>query len=879
MNTIAASVKRTMLPIAAFILLSSPLLQVMASEPSSAGAVCSAMPRMEWALSERLSGLYAFTFGEGIHEFRFDPVNAANMQYLEFDVFLPDKKMVDLWKTGDTEFEITSSGTSDLSEYAWSGYDLWKEAAVNGLQLTSGWNHVRLNLPENCAADLSRINYIRWYWSESGPDRQMPGCEVANLRFSADGAADPPNASLQPFIPSTLFETEDVPVALADVTGAPYYADPTGALDSTRAIQDALDDVNLQGGGTVWMPAGTYRITGQIRIPSYVTLRGDFPDPETRAGYGTLIALDIPEEDRDDTGTFMLGGCGGVCGLTVYYPDQSPEKVRKYPFAFYTDGRTGDSYLMPSVINCTVLNGYRGIGATTAAYDDPDETGHENMYVMNFRGTFLSCGIEAYNESDFSFFDDVKIGNRYWADASRAGILPPVNERRLTNYTRKHAAGLILGDLEWVSLNNITVEDCLTGIHTVRGKRPEVDFQGLLHGITTENCRHGLVVDALYIDNGMVLANSRIDKDLCNNTDTVVRLFNVDVNGVRTGRLREDSDESLDLPVPDPDAVCAKPAARLYTAWLDGSGRTDVSAKLQALLDEAGTMGGIVFLPGGVYRLDKPVTVPAGVELRGTSDVPTRDMAYGLAYKGTTLLSYYKGGGPDKTALITLSGQGAGIRGVRINYPENRVQKRTFDPALFDTSYAVKGTAPDVYIVNSYIVSSAYGVDFTGCDHHYISGLAAYCYKTTLRLGGEGGILRNSFQNPGMVFISNTPYVVLTQYTPDLCEYISRHYSDYLVLDNASGEMVYNIATLAARNTLTNKDSENTLVINLSSDTHAGMQTVMDGGSLTLVNAMRWDGECFLHEKGLLKIYNRFEHGYSSGLHGDALEETYIACR
>ena len=76
-----------------------------------------------------------------------------------------------------------------------------------------------------------------------------------------------------------------------------------------------------------------------------------------------------------------------------------------------------------------------------------------------------------------------------------------------------------------------------------------------------------------------------------------------------------------------------------------------------------------------------------------------------------------------------------------------------------------------------------------------------------------------------------------------------------------------------------NHDSSDVTAINVSSDYHNGTQFVMDGGKLTVVNAMRWAGTSFLHEKGLLRIYNRFEHGFSSGLNGDALEETYVVMK
>jgi len=46
-----------------------------------------------------------------------------------------------------------------------------------------------------------------------------------------------------------------------DVTDSAYGADPTGATDSTVAIQGAIDDAEAQGWGTVYLPGGTYEVT------------------------------------------------------------------------------------------------------------------------------------------------------------------------------------------------------------------------------------------------------------------------------------------------------------------------------------------------------------------------------------------------------------------------------------------------------------------------------------------------------------------------------------------------------------------------------------------------------------------------------------------
>jgi Glycosyl hydrolase family 26/Carbohydrate binding module (family 35)/Pectate lyase superfamily protein len=51
---------------------------------------------------------------------------------------------------------------------------------------------------------------------------------------------------------------------IVDISQAPYEADNSGISDVRAVIQQALNDVGTQGGGVVYLPAGTYRIT----IPS-----------------------------------------------------------------------------------------------------------------------------------------------------------------------------------------------------------------------------------------------------------------------------------------------------------------------------------------------------------------------------------------------------------------------------------------------------------------------------------------------------------------------------------------------------------------------------------------------------------------------------------
>jgi len=74
---------------------------------------------------------------------------------------------------------------------------------------------------------------------------------------------------------------------LIDVTQAPYNADKTGATDARGAIQAAINAASK--GDVVYLPAGTYRVDGQINIGSarsHITIRG--------AGDATVIDSHSP---------------------------------------------------------------------------------------------------------------------------------------------------------------------------------------------------------------------------------------------------------------------------------------------------------------------------------------------------------------------------------------------------------------------------------------------------------------------------------------------------------------------------------------------------------------------------------------------------------
>ena len=80
-------------------------------------------------------------------------------------------------------------------------------------------------------------------------------------------------------IASDEYPAEDVGVATYTVT-TDFNADPTGVKNSLDAFQTALTKLGEnRRGGVLFVPAGRYRISGKLFIPTGVTMRGEWKRP------------------------------------------------------------------------------------------------------------------------------------------------------------------------------------------------------------------------------------------------------------------------------------------------------------------------------------------------------------------------------------------------------------------------------------------------------------------------------------------------------------------------------------------------------------------------------------------------------------------------
>ena len=652
------------------------------------------------------------------------------------------------------------------------------------------------------------------------------------------------------FIVKTIYPTDDVVIADADVTKAPYNADNTGKNDVTKIIQQAIDDCYNAGGGTVWLPEGEYRVTGNIYIQKFVTLRGEYQDPDEGNEYGTVIIADVESSKEMRPSLFTVGASAGAVGLTVWYPEQDIDNVKPYPYTFYIEGN--DDSMLHTIKDCTLINSYKGIGVCSECELGTKQV-HEMTTIENVKGTCLYEGLNNTNSSDVDTIKTLYISNRYWANAGEKFNAP--DEEKLNEYTRKNAYGMALGDLEWPNIADVEISDMLYGIHFKEGLR--YTFSGSFLDLKITDCDYGIYIPRYTVSRrgktwGIAVANGIIEGSeyaILQEDYSAVQLTNVEIKG-ETKRhwdgepIKEYKADTSSLS-PDYNVTYKKPNSFLYIVEADKTGKTDISADIQNKLDEAKKTGGVVYLPAGLYRLDKPVTVPQGVELRGSSTVPVR--CQGGCSNGTLIISYYGYNENDKP-LITLGGDNAGLNGLRIDYPLNNPVDDSGN--YKKTSPAVYSKSDNIYVTNCTITLAATGIELDGCENAFMKKIVGCCIEGMFNMKNcknstiEGchqnanTLPRNGYENFDIPELKNR---VKEENNFDYFFIpIGRKKTTYITLESCENITVFNTFIYGGKSFLNAKDSTATFV-NVGHDGSSKTEPalILSGGSINFLNSMR----------------------------------------
>ena len=650
---------------------------------------------------------------------------------------------------------------------------------------------------------------------------------------------------------------------IADFDATQYGADRTGRRDSTKAIQQAIYACQDAGGGTVWLPAGQYKVTDTIEVHAFCSLRGDHGQ---KLGTGTVIIADLPSGD-DGPSLFRIGGSAGVLGLTTYYPNQSATKPVPYGYTFEIPGGAwigNENYMMSTVSDVTMLNSYRGIGVSTMPNDHGNAPSsgqvHESTTIRNVNGTVLFEGARAYNGADVGTWENVAFSNSYWSSAPKA-FNPPARQA-LDAWTRAHGTGLVLGDLEWDQFYRISVSDYLVGVHVVAGQRAQ--FTGSFLQPDVRRTGTGLLVDVMDDRWGLTLAGGHVDGGITNNSAGYVKITGTEVSGAVSGIVHRMSGAA---PTYDQEPL-PKPVQKLYVVDAPhGVGylpAADATRDVQKVLDRAGREGGgIVYLPAGWYRISTHLSVPAKVELRGASAVPNRDQ--GGASGGTVLQAFERN---TETALITLKSQ-AGVRGLRVFYPEN-------NPAngVVPYPYAIRGTAGGNYVINAGFPNAWDGIDLSGDDvvvrkvagaffDHAISIGAGRNGRVEGVLSNGNAVTRVGYQQPYWMNEGNIFELVIDKYM--------RKTAKIVTVDGAQGLTLLDVFAYGFHDGLVvnsgQVDAFNLGTDNLGTDGHT-IQVVsgdVEATNLARYNGATLSGTATLHNVMVINVVQRSVSVQASG--------------
>jgi hypothetical protein len=279
-------------------------------------------------------------------------------------------------------------------------------------------------------------------------------------------------------------------VCVAKINVLAFGAKGDGKTDDTAAVQKALDTAAKQG-GTVQLPAGKYLVSGSLIVPPGVALVGSNKAPlYIEPLIGTVILASGGQGKEDGPALFELGNSATVQGLTVFYPDQKPDKIVPYAWTFHLQG--GDN----TVENVTLINSYDGIKI------GPEPNVRHR--IRSVAGCVLRRGIWLDNCSDIGRIENVQWHCHWWSSPKVGG-----DWDKAYKYMAKNCEGFVFARSDWEYVTNTFIFPVNIGYHFIATKNGCMN--GQLCGIGSDASHRCMVVDAiqpmgLLITNGQFVA-------------------------------------------------------------------------------------------------------------------------------------------------------------------------------------------------------------------------------------------------------------------------------------------------------------------------------------------------------------------------------------
>lgn len=227
-----------------------------------------------------------------------------------------------------------------------------------------------------------------------------------------------------------------------------------GLIDDTSSFQQSLDYAESLGGGSIWVPAGKFVITNELRIPTSVYLIGQWSDPDANPSQISTGSVLLAETGRNETygAPFLSIGAGaGIIGLTVFYPDQSVSSPVFYPPTVKSTDCSSGLSGFPAIRYCTLINPYTGI---SFGYDWNELGIIDHVYMSP-----LKKGVYVNQSTDVSRINDLFIASKYWKLYDSA-----IDQNTLKTTMKNQTIGIELQRTDWQYIFNYSAQDVNTGL-------------------------------------------------------------------------------------------------------------------------------------------------------------------------------------------------------------------------------------------------------------------------------------------------------------------------------------------------------------------------------------------------------------------------------
>jgi len=261
-----------------------------------------------------------------------------------------------------------------------------------------------------------------------------------------------------------------------------YGAKGDGATDDTAAFQAAMAVVKEKG-GTVFVPVGDYLIKTHLSVPDDVTLEGVWKIPTAWTQYKGSTLLAVEGAGSEEGPPFItLNANSTLKGITIFYPNQKPEKITPYPWCIASGG--GDN---ASIVDCLLVNPYQGVDFGTR------NSGRH--YIRNLYGQPLRRGIFVDKCYDIGRIENVHFWP-FWNWEEKTGTAA---------WMIQHGEAFVFGRTDWEYVFNTFVFGYGVGYRFIQTK--EGAMNGNLLGIGADAANIAVLVEAtqppgLLITNG-----------------------------------------------------------------------------------------------------------------------------------------------------------------------------------------------------------------------------------------------------------------------------------------------------------------------------------------------------------------------------------------